>query len=102
MTESEIKQLHNRATNGEKLTSAQLSALQNWYDENDKGEDSLLNQPENESDSTHPSEQLNKILSQVSQSAKKAEQLARQNTSLKKENETLRRVVENHLLENAA
>lgn len=102
MTESEIKQLHNRATNGEKLTSAQLSALQNWYDENDRGEDLLLNQPKNESDSANPDEQLSKILAQISQSAAKVKRLARQNALIKEENETLRRAVENQLLEKAA
>lgn len=101
MTESEIKQLHNRATKGEKLTSAQLSALQNWYDENDRGEDLLLNQPKNESDSANPDEQLSKILAQISQSAAKVKRLARQNALIKEENETLRRAVENQLLEKA-
>lgn len=102
MTEEQIKQLHNRATNGEKLTSAELSALQNWYDENDRDEDLLLNQPENASNPANPDEELNKILAQISQSAAKVKRLARQNASIKEENETLRRAVENHLLEKAA
>jgi hypothetical protein len=101
MTE-EIKQLHNRATRGEKLTSAELSALQTWYDENDKSEDILLNQCKSESDLPHLNKQLSKILRQVSQSVTKVEKLTYQNASIKQENEILRRVVENQLLEKAA
>lgn len=102
MTENEFIKLHQRAANGEKLTAAEFSVLQNWYDENDAAEDLLINENHKETNSAQIREQLKRILAQVAQSAKKAEYLARQNDSLQKENEILRRAVEQRLVEKAA
>ena len=103
MAEAEImKKLHDRATGGERLSREEQTALQNWYDEQDRSEDLLLRQSDANAQSTLQREQLNAILSQISQAASEAERLARQNEGLRRENENLRRAVETRLVEKAA
>lgn len=100
--EEEAKKLHDRATRGEILSVEEQTALQNWYDEQDRAEDLLLNQNRTDSNSAISREQLNAKLSEISQAALDVERIARQNEIIRRENERLRQAVESRLLEKVA
>jgi len=100
--EVNMKKLHDRMTKGEPLSSEEQTALQIWYDEQDRAEDSLLDQDNADLDAARLREQLNAGLSEVLQAASEVERLAEQNEILRRENEKLREAVESRLLDKAA
>ncbi len=100
--EANTEELHDRMTKGETLSSEEQTALQIWYDEQDRAEDSLFGQGSPNSDTARLREQLNTGLSEVVQAAKEVERLTEQNEILRRENAKLREAVESRLLDKAA
>lgn len=102
MNEIEMGKLHNRATTGEVLTVDEQMALRSWYESNDEDENLLLNQNGSFPDDERWQKELNDSLLQIARNVGENNKLAQQNEVLRRENDKLRRMVENRLLKEVA
>lgn len=103
MIETEkMQKLHQLAVKGESLTAQEKAELQNWYENLDREEDSILN----DSQPVQSIPELRKSLAQTTKQAAKisrdVETLLKQNENLRKENEKLKKTLELRLTQTAA
>ncbi len=100
--ETKAKELHDRATRGETLTTEDQAQLQTWYDEQDQVELQQLGLSASAADDVGLQNQIAAALNQISAATSQIQMLAKENETLRHENLTLRRqLTEQPLLQHA-
>ena len=103
MNENEkMQKLHQLAVKGETLTAEEKVALQNWYENLDREEDSILNNSQAVQNTQILRENLNQTTKQIAKISREIETLVGQNEKLRKENQSLKNALESRLLEKVA
>ena len=103
MNETEkMQNLHQLAVKGEILSVQEQSALQNWYDVSDREEELILNDSQPVQNIKDLRQQLIATTKQTVKISREVEFLISQNEILRNENQSLRKTLEERLLEKAA
>ena len=97
-----MQELHQLAVKGELLTAEENAALQNWYENLDREEDSILNNSQTVQNTQTLRENLNLTTKQIAKISREIETLVGQNEKLRKENQSLKNALESRLLEKVA
>jgi len=97
-----MQRLHQLAVKGETLTAEEQTALQNWYETLDREEDSILNDSQPIQNSADLREYLADATKQVAVISREIESLVAQNSTLRNENQSLRKTLESRLMEKVA
>lgn len=85
-----MQNLHKKFVSGESLTESEKSELENWYAEQDKIENELINSELSDNSSKEIENYFHSALREISESKKKIAKIASQNELLRRENELLR------------
>lgn len=93
ITDTIGKQLHDRATQGERLTAQEQTQLKEWYATYDAAEMKLLGLHESTITRTSLQGQVNAALEQLNAATKRLQELAEENETLRRENAALRQQV---------
>ncbi|MDQ3132767.1 MAG: hypothetical protein M3Q99_18615 [Acidobacteriota bacterium] len=97
-----MQRLHQFAVKGENLTFEEQTALQNWYTNLDREEDSILNDSQPIQNSADLREYLADATKQVAVISREIESLVTQNSNLRNENKLLKKTLESRLSEKVA
>ena len=85
------KQLHNRATRGEALSTEEQAQLDAWYAEQDRVEAVLLQRTASSVSQTSLQTEIDSILHQITSAAQRIQDIAHQNELLRDEIARFRR-----------
>lgn len=103
MNETEkMQNLHQLAVKNEILSVQEQSALQNWYDVSDREEELILNDSQPVQNIKDLRQQLIATTKQTVKISREVESLILRNEILRNENQSLRKTLEERLLEKFA
>lgn len=103
MTETEkMRKLHLLAVKGESLTAREKVELQNWYENSDREEDSILNDSQPVQNIPELRKNLAETIKQSAKISREIGNLLKQNEDLRKENQELKKTLESRITEKAA
>ena len=80
-----MQELHDKATRGIALSAEEQARLEAWYTEQDAVEQSLLSGGQSSSKVAELQTQVDSVLTQISATAERIQQIAAQNEALKSE-----------------
>lgn len=91
--QAQMQMLHNRAVNGESLTSEERALLDAWYDEQDQLEyDEIIGEPK-----SFPALPLQQLLDELAVATEQLQTVLSENEQLKAQNDQLRRTIAQQL-----
>ena len=103
MNETEkLQNLHRRSINGEILSAAEQAELQNWYEDLDRQENSILNISQPIQNVEELRRNLTEITEQTTEVSREVKNLILQNEQIRRENQALKKSLEARLLEKVA
>jgi cell division protein FtsB len=91
VSEDLAKQLHNRVTRGESLSSEEQALLEEWYSLQDSAEQQILISTSNEKELANLRTQVETMLAQLTTVTQRIQEIAAENESLKREIALLQR-----------
>ena len=80
-----MQELHDKATRGIALSAEEQARLEAWYAEQDAAEQALLSKGQPLSNVAELQAQVDSVLTQISATAERIQQIASQNEALKSE-----------------
>lgn len=103
MNETEkLQNLHRRSINGEILSAAEQAELQNWYEDLDRQENSILNASQPIQNVEELRQNLGEISEKTAEVSREVKNLISQNEQIRRENQKLKEYLEKRLLEKVA